>query len=194
MAGLGFISVSTGLFYWLLGEKWMETLQGITPGMNQQQTEMQAMWDEIAALQQRWAPVAIAQMILHPVLIVLLLVAAMRGLQMRAGAGKLLATTMVFAILFELARFYPNLMMQQASQEISLRYQNKMAGGRPAALPIMKLIQQITAAATYLIIGGWLSVKLCYYGIALWYVSRKDVRALFEPEAESEDRRGRAGE
>lgn len=191
LAGLGFISVSGGLLWWIAGNRFFETMSQLG-SLNPQQAQLQeTMMHEVVELQQRWAPFTIALTILQAVLVVLLLVAAIKGLRMRKGAGRLLATTMAFAILLELARIYPNYMLQQGSQEINTRYQNTLmqtGGNAPrarAAFTVMKQAQQVTMVVTYLIMGSWVIAKLGYYGTALWYVNRKDVRLLFEPEAET---------
>lgn len=191
LAGLGFISVSGGLLWWIAGNRFFETMSNFGP-VNPQQAELQeTMMHEVAELQQRWAPVTIALTIVQAVLVVLLLVASIKGLRLRKGAGRLLATTMAFSLLFELARIYPNYMLQQGSQEINEHYQNSLmqtGGNAPqtrVAFTVMKQAQQVTMVVTYLIMGSWLIAKLGYYGTALWYVNRKDVRMLFEPAAEN---------
>jgi hypothetical protein len=186
---LGFISNAVGMFWWFMGERFAEMMTGLTPGMNQQAADLQrTMYQEMSQMQARWAPVTIALTILQMVLAVLLFVAAVRGLKMSRGALKLLATTMVFAILLQLGRIYPDVMIQEETQEISMRYTARVmqTTGNPAqtraVMNMTRQFQKIGASIGYLFMAAWTIAKLSYYGTGLWYVNRKDVKALFAPE------------
>lgn len=185
---LGFITNAVGMFWWFMGQRFAEMMTAFNPGMNQQLADLQrTMYQELSEMQTRWAPVTIALMILQMVLAVLLFVAAVRGLKMSKGALKLLSTTMVFAIVLQLGRIYPDVMIQKETQEISARFQNRMfqAAGSPAARPAMNMakgFQEMGMAIGFMFMAAWTIAKLSYYGTGLWYVNRKDVKALFAPE------------
>lgn len=191
LAGLGFFALSGGLIWGIFGEELTEgmlKLMPLPPAQLQQQMDLQQpLYDEIGAIQTRWLPVTITLTILHLVLIALLFVGGARALKMRPKAGKLLAAAMLFAILFELGRVYPNLLLQEESMEVSMRHNERVmqTSGNPAQTRAMinftRRIQEVSMALAYLIAGGWLLAKVGFYGTSLWYLNRKSVKALFEP-------------
>ena len=172
--------------------KSMQTAMPRPPGPAGQQFQAQIdaqdqMMEEMSAMYQKHMVLLIAQYLLHFAVMVLLTIGAIRSLSGKPSGQRWIVIAMTALIVFALFRLYPQMVIQGETQEITMRYMNRImqmtpgAGGAPAAMSLS--IMNMSTAFGMAIGAFWVLLLLGYAGTSIWYVYQPQVDQWFASSA-----------
>jgi len=147
---------------------------------------MAGMQEEINALQKRWMPYNIANVVLNGIGSGLLLTGSILGLRMSPRTNQFFVPGLIFAILQTLIYMGLQAGMQHEMQAVMARQMAQMMQQGPAPAPpgaaaMTSNIMKMSTAVGIVVAGGWGLLQIGFYATAIWYLLRKDVRNLFTP-------------
>lgn len=182
LAVLGLFSCGTGC----LGLVFQSAIQGFTAQMQQGVPGGQELQEEIAALQARWMPLSTANLVLNAVASGLLLAGSILGLKMSPRTSQIFIPGLICGILQAVAYVGLTAVMQQEMQAVMAKQMTQMMqqGPNPAAPGAAAMtsgIMKMSSAIGIAVAVAWALALIVYYGTSIWYLRRKDVRALFSP-------------
>ncbi len=165
-------------------QKTMASLQQVgSPEMREQQQLINAASQDLAL---RFRTVNLVLSVAHMAVAVGLIYGAVLGLKKSPRAAGVLAMICLAAIVFELAKTAPTIMMQR---EIGQLMAEKMPAmitasqgknappNAPDFSKILKLAMQVYMAVIFVFTLGWVAFKVILYGFVVSYVSRPYVKA-----------------
>ncbi len=163
-----------------LQQQW--TLAGSPPAVRDLQAELNA---KTMALANRFRLVNIAFALLQIAVAAALIWGAIHALRLQEKGRKILWAACAVAVVFELGRAVPHVLMQLENMALMEDYMPRLMeasapgpqGQQGAAFGAM--IARFSMIVGWVVFAGWLILKLAFFGVAFMYLGRPKVRALF---------------
>jgi hypothetical protein len=123
------------------------------------------------------------------VLAVALVAGGIRALRLKESGRKLLLLACALAILFEAARAVPTVLMQLENQALMEDYFPRlMEASAPGAqgeqiAEFGRVMARFSLIMGWVILFGWLFLKLAFFGSAVYYLTRSKTKSLYAAKA-----------
>jgi hypothetical protein len=187
LGGLGVFASLSAFTMSLLGNQIQQFQQqfaaaGSPPEVQDVQAEMNAATMQIA---NRFRLVNIAFSLMHFAVTVSLVAGGIWALLLQEQGRRLLWAVCLVAIVFELARSVPNILMQMENAALMEEYmprlmQAQTPGDQDAQVAEFgRMFARFSMIMGWVIFAGWLSLKLVFFAIAARYLGSPPVKAIY---------------
>jgi hypothetical protein len=193
LGGLGFLTGSLTLVTQAASNQ-VQQLQaqwgavGATPQVRDVQAEMNA---KSVAIMNRFRLVNVILGLLLLVVAAALVIGGTRTLRLNEKGRKILRAACAMAIAFEIARTVPAVLMQLENMALMEDYlprvmEASVPGGQSQqVVEFAKMMTRFSLIMGWVILFGWLFMKLAFYGSSFYYLGRPKTKALFAVEKPS---------
>lgn len=192
---LGCLGLCNGLFTGgalVVGKQMQQTFQPQQPpGMKNDLFEAQKeMQDEINAVADQFLPANIVIVVVRFTIATMLIVGGLLSLGLKPTGRNVLLAALVCGLAFEVGRTAVESMIQMRSLAAMDTYMKKMIGAGPQggnpqqaqqAQEIVKVSMKIGIVLGFALVGIIVSIKMFFYSISLYYLTRPPVKMLFYP-------------
>jgi len=192
LGALGLMTGCFGLLSQAFNQQMQNGLAGLQAGANKEAAELQQeMNAKVVAASAKFAWLNMLLAVVQLAVAASLLVGGIMSLKLRPLGRKLLLGAFVAAIVFEAARIYPTISVQQAMVPIMAEYMPKMmkaqappGGQQPAGMDqAMSSIMSALGIVGMVFFVVTVAVKGVYYAIGIVYLRKPSVALLFTPPA-----------
>ena len=184
LAVLGLCSSAWGCLGIVFQSMFQEFATQMQQGMPGAGAQLQ-MQQDLMAVQARWQPYVVANVVLNGVASSLLLVGAILGLRLSSRTNFWFVPALACATLHAVLYVVLQAGMQHEMQSVMARQMAQMMQQGGAAAPggaaVMSGTMRMMSAIGIAFAGGWALLQIVYYATALWYLLQRSVRSLFTP-------------
>jgi hypothetical protein len=155
---------------------------GASPQVRDVQAEMNA---KSMAIMNRFRLVNVLLGLAQLGLCAALVIGGVRTLRLNERGRKLLFIACSLAMLFELTRAVPTVLMQLENMALMADYFPRVmeasvpSGQSQQVAEFAKMMTRFSLIMGWVILFGWLSMKLAFYGSSAYYLTRPKTKALF---------------
>ena len=187
LGGLGIFASLSAFTMSLVGNQVQQFQQqfaaaGSPPEVQQVQAEMNA---ETMRIANRFRLANVGISLTHLVVAGCLLLGGIWALQLKEKGRRLLWAVCLVAIVFELARSVPNVLMQMENAALMEEYmprlmQAQTPGDQDAQVAEFgRMFARFSMIMGWVIFAGWLSLKLVFFAVAARYLWSPRVKAIY---------------
>ncbi len=187
LGALGFLAGISSLVMSVVGnqaQQWQQQwgMAGSPPAMRDVQAEMNA---KTMAIVDRFRLVNIAFALFQLAVTAALVVGGARALKLNEAGRKLLWAACAVAMVFELGRAVPQVLMQLENMAVMEDYMPRLmeaSAPGPQAKQVAAfgaMIARFSVIMGWVVFAGWLILKLAFFGVAFYYLGRPKTKAFY---------------
>jgi hypothetical protein len=189
LGALGLLAAVGGMVGLAFGQQMQTAFTPPTqPGVPQEMMDLQQeMQEEMMRVANQYWSFNLIALLAHVVVASGLLVGGILTMQLKGVGRTVLMSACGIAIVFELARGVLQAFVQRQTFAVVNQYMERLlnvggaTGGAGARAQEMTLtIMKVAMYAGLALLAAWIFVKVIYFSLSIWYLSKPKIQALFQ--------------